>query len=712
MENDCANSDFDPVFEEEQHHLTETYATLQSMSRDLMAKMQKNSQDAAADKLAMCDEVAPNFASYSDAMETYADYATINRVIDAYNITQSVDAEKLNNIRLLLKQPYFAKVVLQFKPGEEPKELYIGTAGVSDDMRRRLVVDWRSPVAEVYYNQDEGATSYRANGRTINVDLTLRRQFDIQANKLNAYFDTSVAIQDSLLLSSLSKRRTAQMQAITATIQKEQNLVIRHEDVPALLVQGIAGSGKTSVLMQRIAYLFYQQRDELDPSEVFLITPNPVFQRYIDNVLPDLGERNPECLTWDEFLQRLMPPDRTGGKADVALESFERIDAACARFTFDLQDFKEVRCEGERFVSINQIQQAAAKFKAIPAGPHLVTLMREELMKRLEGRLAQLASSETVIDEISAMSPDEQLAAFHETFNMHDEDEVRAWAQQYVNDRYAAARAAVENDDWLRIDRIGMRLLGVENLVPVEWLYLKMALTGLGNPDAKYVMIDEVQDYTAAQLVVLARYFRRANFLLLGDENQAINPHTASFDDVRFVFEKVRGSVAECQLMTSYRSTPEITAMFAHLLDESARVRISSIQRSDVAPTILVCENAEEYEREVRQVIEQAKGDEGLTAVVLPHGSLAKQLQKKLGDETLVLLDASAALPERGVVLTSLKYAKGLEFDHVIVPDATERVFPDDALSRKRLYTTISRATRRITILAEGKLTPLLSALV
>ena len=140
------DQEFDPVFEEEQQHLTETYAKLQTMGRDLLAKMEANSKDAAADKLAMVDELSVNLASYADAMETYADFATVNRVIDAYNLAQTVDAEKLTSIQVLLKQPYFAKVVLQMKPGQEPKELYIGTAGIADENYRRLVVDWRSPL--------------------------------------------------------------------------------------------------------------------------------------------------------------------------------------------------------------------------------------------------------------------------------------------------------------------------------------------------------------------------------------------------------------------------------------------------------------------------------------------------------------------------------------------------------------------------------------
>lgn len=255
----------DPVFATEQAHLSATYQTLVSMEKRLLQRMRETAESAEEYKRTSADEVASNFASEGEAQETYVEYANMNSVIDAYNQLQQADADKLSNIMLLKPQPYFAKVVLQYKPGADPKEIYIGNAGISDDTYHRLVVDWRSPVAEVYYNQSNGPTSYEANGRTIKVDMKLRRQFDIVDDTLNAYFDTTVAIQDELLLASLSRQRSSHMHAITTTIQKEQNLIIRHEDVPALLVNGIAGSGKTSVLLQRIAYLFYQQRESLHP---------------------------------------------------------------------------------------------------------------------------------------------------------------------------------------------------------------------------------------------------------------------------------------------------------------------------------------------------------------------------------------------------------------------------------------------------------------
>ena len=700
------DQEFDPVFEEEQQHLTETYAKLQTMGRDLLAKMEANSKDAAADKLAMVDELSVNLASYADAMETYADFATVNRVIDAYNLAQTVDAEKLTSIQVLLKQPYFAKVVLQMKPGQEPKELYIGTAGIADENYRRLVVDWRSPVAEVYYNQENGPTSYEANGRTIRVDLKLRRQFDIEADRLNAYFDTTVAIQDAMLLASLSKRRTAQMQAITATIQKEQNQVIRHADAPTLLVNGIAGSGKTSVLMQRIAYLFYQHRGALDPTQVFLISPNPVFGRYIDRVLPDLGERNPEILTWEEFLAPLLPAGRGVGESDVSLERLRAIDAAVASFEFARSDFRDITSAGVRLLGGDAVEKVSAKFANLPAGPHRATLMAEELSARLTARLKSLAALEDTHDEIASLPVDEQLRLFGEVFDPQSDEEARTLALVYLEEKHADALRAMDAMEWLDIDRVAVRLLGREGLTSVEWVYLKMALTGLGNPEARYVMIDEAQDYSQGQLAVLARYFRRAHFLLLGDPNQAIFEGTATWDEMRAVFEEMRGEVSQCRLMTSYRSTPAITDLFARLLPEGEAMEVASVQREAPAPEIVVCENADEWKAALVEAVRVACDAGGLTAVIVPWKNDAKRLAKTLDGVTV--LGEGDSLPETGIVVVPLKLAKGLEFDRVIIPDASARTFPNSDIARRRLYTTISRATRHLTLLSNGDLMELL----
>lgn len=698
----------DPVFIEEQTHLSETFTKLKNLGKKLASDIQKTQAEAAETKQAMSEELAVNFASYADAMETYADFSAMNRIIDSYNIAQDANTENLKKVNILLKQPYFAKISLQFKPGEAPKDLYIGNVGISDENYRRLVVDWRSPVAEVYYNQNNGQTSYEANGRTISVDLKLRRQFDLAFDTLNAYFDTTVAIQDSLLIASLSKQRTSQMQAITATIQKEQNEVVRHEDVPALLVNGIAGSGKTSVLLQRIAYLFYQHRRDLAPEDVFLITPNPVFQRYIDNVLPDLGERNPEIITWDAFFSRLLPKNRQGERTSAPLELLWRIDEAIKTCSFEARDYKDITLDGECLFASSQIKKIADKFSNIPASPHLVTLIREELLKRMESRIKQKSKTEKVHNELSTLSLEEQLRLFRETIEPQTEEEFSSLSLTYLQDKYNEVFRIIEQDEWLRIDRIGMRILGVENLESTAWIFLKMALTGMGNPYAQYVMIDEVQDYTADQLAVLARYFRRANFMLLGDKNQAIKPNTASFDEIREVFTRLRGSIEECRLMTSYRSSPEITSLFASLLTREEQLHISSIQREQIAPVFLEYINEEGQLAALASEIKKAREEEGLTAVIVPWKSQAKKLEALLGKDAPFMISSGSTLPEQGVVLITLGLAKGLEFDHVIIPDASEATFPCEDVSRNRLYTTISRATKRITLISKGAITPLL----
>lgn len=700
---------YDPVFQQEQDHLSDTYAKLEAIAKNLSDKMERRRWQAAKDKDEMQGEVKHNFASDGEAQETYVDYAVLNNLIRDYNLEQDADSERLAAAAKLLEQPYFAKISLEMRAGAPVKDIYIGLAGVADENYRRMVVDWRSPVAEVYYNQENGATSYEANGRTIKVNLLNRRQFDIEGKTLRAYFDSDVAIEDSLLLQSLSAQRSEHMKAITATIQKEQNLIIRHEDVPALLVAGIAGSGKTSVLLQRIAYLFYRNRGSLDPRQVFLISPNPVFAKYIENVLPDLGERNPETITYRDLCARLLPAGRNPQDKESPLELLWKIDRAVEDLRFELADLRDIKFYGVRLVSAGAIMQLMQKYPNVPAGPHLVTLVREELFSRLDARLKQMAATETVQDELLCLSLDEQVRLFNAPYDPQTEQEARNCALTYLQERFSGAVLAIERDEWLRIDRIGMRLLGVENLPVSAWLYLNMAVTGLGNPDARYVMIDEVQDYTPDQLAVMARFFRRAHFMLLGDPHQAIRPETASYAQIREVFERLRGSIEDCQLLTSYRSTPEITALFAGLLSESERMQISAVQRADVPPALIACPTEDDYEQNLRRVIREASDYDGLTAVVVPWKSQLKRLHKLLGDDTPQIIDQDRRLPSSGVLALTLPLAKGLEFDHVILPDAGAGLFPaNDHVAQNRLYTTISRATRTITILSNGPLTPLL----
>ncbi|MCI1480766.1 MAG: AAA family ATPase [Eggerthellaceae bacterium] len=696
----------DQAFEEEQQHLSAVYRKLEGIASELEGKIAKTEAEAAKQLSDMREERTLDFTDYENVMETAAELQSRNAEIDSYNRANQVNVEKYHRAQLLMRQPYFAKVRLRLRPGAPARDIYLGSAGMTDESSRHFIVDWRSPVAEVYYNQESGETSYEANGRTIHVNLEQRRQFDIDRDVLKAYFDTTVAIEDPLLLAALSHQHSEKMQAITATIQKEQNEVVRHDDVPALLVQGIAGSGKTSVLLQRIAFLFYRERENLRPDQVYLLTPNPVFGSYIDEVLPNMGESNPRLFTWHDFLEKMGLADHGMG-TDTTADELRAIDAAVPGFRLRPEHFCEIREDGELLVKASQVRSAVEKFGHLPLGSHLAALVTDELHDRLNVRLGQLAGDEKTKAAVLDMDPVEQQRVFGETLNPQSDEELADYAKRYVNYRFGAAHDQIEDARWINVDRIGREILGTPHLSSTAYLYTKIAATGITRRDARYVMIDEVQDYTGAQLMVLARYFNKAHFLLLGDPNQAIKEGTATFDEIRSIFAEVRGQVDECKLMTSYRSSPEITDLFTRLMDSREAMNVSSVQHAGTPAGIHAYEDADEYLAALKDAVEAATSEPGLCAIIAADRSRTKWLAKQLG-ETATYIHGQMSLPAEGVVVLDLSTAKGLEFDHVIIPDAQPQAYPDTPLAKRRLYTALSRATHKVTVLAQGELTSLL----
>ena len=702
----------DKIFAEEQAHLSKVYGQLQELERTASERLEANLAEIREYKSNMREEIAPDFEGDDLSMETYASVAAANSVIESFNLANDADVETINRLRLLLKKPYFAHIRLQIAGKPTARDIYLGSTGMADELHRRIVVDWRSPVAEAYYNQDMGQTSYWANGREIKADLQLRRQFDIERDVLKCYFDTSVAIEDPLLLASLTSQRSSQLQAITATIQKEQNAVIRHENVPAMLVRGVAGSGKTSVLLQRIAFLLFRDRESLRADQVYLVTPNPVFKKYIANVLPELGEKNPNALTWAELMELVGPGDRSLG-AETAAESLKRIDEGLKTLQLEPEDMHDIVAGEHQLLSAQQIWKTVERFLGrTKPGPRLCCVVEEDLLDKLDARINQLATSAAMKDEVTTMDPDEQERIFGRLVDPNDEEDVADCTRDYVEQLCAPYVEMVENAGWLRLDRIGMRMLGASSLTAIEWLYLKVQLAGKVDEAAKLVVIDEVQDYSAAQLMVLARYFCNARFLMLGDENQAIWEGTASFAQIEELFKDVRGTIATCELMTSYRSSPEITAVFTTLMKRDEGMNVSSVRRPGHTVKFKECLDDEEYFQALETALESGRNEGGLCAVIASNGRRTRWLDRKqrerMGELAPRLMDGKGRLPEAGCVLLDLKLAKGLEFDRVIVADAQADEYGDDELSKHRLYTAISRATQHLTLVSQGKMTPLL----
>ena len=694
----------DHIFEEEQAHLRATYQQLEDICAHLEQSIEDRLQVALGSRNDLKDNLAVDFGNGVN-LETYVEYEAIHKIIDEFNLSLDLDTERLVKARVLLRRPYFAKISVQIRPDAPARDLYIGAAGMADDKNHRFIIDWRAPIAELYYNQSNGKTSYVADGRTINADLKLRRQFDITGDVLHQYFDTTVAIEDALLLQSLSKDRSAKLQDITATIQREQNKVVRHDDVDVLLVEGVAGSGKTSIMLQRIAYLFFQQRDTLRPDQVHLISPNPVFRDYIDDVLPSMGERNPHIETWEDIMAGLGLEQRGMGLA-VPAQDLREIDARLSDFELEKEDFQDLYAQDERVISAAQAWRAYCAYKRFPTGVHRCSLTMEDLHEMLDQRIKGAKHRESVWELIESMDEEEQLRVFGcHIFTLEDK-ELAEYVEPFLADRYRAVEDAIEAGDWLRIDRIGMRLLGKQSLSAGEWLYLKLALVGNGCRDAKFVMIDEVQDYTETQLMVLARYFNNAHFLLLGDENQAIKEGTVPFSAIHALFKALRGQeTCTCQLITSYRSTPEITQLFKSLMVKQCEIEAASVRQAGVLPRLLVRETEDEYWQTLFEELRAAQNYEGLVAVIANNKPHLKLLKKRFHEAGLALtvLEGGVALPSAGVVLLDLRTAKGLEFDSVLIADVSSRAYDASEHSKKCLYTAISRATQNVTLLSNGQ---------
>ena len=715
------------IFEEEQAHLTQTHGKLRAMKEELEERINAISEKAAKEKQDIRSNLSLNFDSDTDSMETYIEFEAMSHSITQYNIEQDAAAEKLGRVKRLLKAPYFARVKLQFDPSEKPEDYYIGSAGVSENAFEHLVIDWRSPIAETYYNQENGKTFYTVNGKRVDVDLQLRRQYNLEEDRLYSFFDTQVAIEDPMLLQSLASSRTDKMKAITATIQKEQNAVIRCADVPVLLVNGIAGSGKTSVLLQRIAYLFYRQRENLRPDQVYLLTINPVFRQYIDQVLPDLGEENPRTITWRDFVHIANAPDK--GPYEPAKEAdLVKIERALKSLCLEEEDFRPVMQKGRCVLSRREIRRASEGLAGIETGVRFMNILADRLAEIARVKIRRMerddrrnydvemtagADPETGGAGFTAGGTDPEASGSGQTvsteaFNSMDPyaetDEPGFREQNRIKNQYGGAFSAISHFAFLDIERIGCRILGRKKMTSAEWIWLKMLLTGMGDKNVKYVMIDEVQDYTAAQLMVLRRYFGNAKFMMLGDEFQAIRQGTASFDKIRELF----GEVAEFPLLTSYRSSPEITEIFTRLLPREKRIRTASVQRPGTAPVKMACASRDEYVMRLRSLISAAEQEKGLTAVICGNRRSLERIEELLGEDAPPVIRRNQALPSGGVFLITPELVKGLEFDGVILPDADPQMYPEDTLSRHRLYTAVSRAIRRLSILAEGNLTGLL----
>lgn len=587
----------------------------------------------------------------------------------------------------LIDSPYFGRI--DFIPSDSTEDaIYIGIHTFFDELERaNLIHDWRAPISSMFYDFELGEGSYQTPSGKIKGEIVLKRQYKIRDSKMEFMIENAVNIHDEVLQQELSKSADDKMKNIVATIQRDQNAVIRNESTPVMIIQGVAGSGKTSIALHRIAFLLYRFRDEIRARDILILSPNKVFSDYISNVLPELGEEHiPETGMEDianELLENKVPFQTFFEQVALLLEQHDTqyIERIKFKASFDFLstlnkylihiennyfDFTELKV-GKVMLPFPFIQE---RFRAY----HRMPLLKRfpEVVRDVSNHLRNVVQRKLTGDEKNKI-----WQAIPRMFRFSN-------AMELYRDFYS----------WMGKPDMYKTMTGgkleFSDVFPL--IYFKMRLEGYEAHDrVKHLLIDEMQDYTPVQYAVLARLFS-CKKTILGDVSQMVNPYSSSSaEGIERVFPQ--GDVV--RLLRSYRSTFEITKFAQHI---STNPDIIPMERHGAEPEVLgFGSNAEELIA-LKDLITQFKKTShqslGIICKIQEQAEFAFEALR--GPEVHLLSPDSSSFHE-GVIITTAHLAKGLEFDEVIIPFASDRNYSTD-VDRSMLYIACTRAMHKLTL--------------
>ncbi|WP_379907138.1 HelD family protein [Enterococcus lactis] len=699
----------------EEAYLKNVYQKLIDKRNELRESMDTAKVEGNQSLKEIAGELRLNFDSYLDNLDTFSMIEMKNREIDQMNIKQKNAENQLAKIERLLKSPYFGKVVVDFLDNEPKESFYIGTANFTDDADENLVYDWRSPIAELFYNNMIGPSSYTVRQNKIDTVIKERRQFILERDRLVKFFDTSVAIQDDVLLEVLGQDETNEMKAITATIQSEQNTIIRDVKSQNILVNGVAGSGKTSAIMQRIAYLLYLYRDTMTSDDLLILSPNHRFIDYISNVLPSLGERNPLNLTILQLVSQLSAEEIEGEEAyfkritkeNVSeqaehLRSKEYIDdlKRSDPLFLDHPDFiRGLTKNGKTVLSKKTIEKI---YEKVPAHPKLIDRLqatKKALMSEWKNHLLKQAKSPAVQNQVLSLTEDRQLKLFGELISDDSEQSIAVYARKLLQKNYRKITRQIEEMAWVDEHRLFERIYEKRYGSAYVWSHTHtvdeavillaihhLLVEKVNVPAFRYLLIDEVQDYTLAQLGLLIELFPKTHFTLVGDENQAIFNSSTTFADIMRCFDDYHLPIHRYDLRNSYRSSGAITELFKTYAVDQEKIDIVSIRPQGKEPEYRSFRSSEELLEILAEILASLKGEKA--AIITQTEEETQTLQESIKKSSYGLENCQ---------IIPLSLAKGLEFDHVILyPFENDR---DEKRRRRQMYTAISRGMKSIVVL-------------
>ncbi|HCR4472767.1 TPA: AAA family ATPase [Enterococcus faecium] len=699
----------------EEAYLKNVYQKLIDKKNELRESMDTAKIEGNQSLKEMAGELRLNFDSYLDNLDTFSMIEMKNREIDQMNIKQKNAENQLAKIERLLKSHYFGKVVVDFLDNEPKESFYIGTANFTDDADENLVYDWRSPIAELFYNNMIGPSSYTVRQNKIDTVIKERRQFLLERDRLVKFFDTSVAIQDDVLLEVLGQDETNEMKAITATIQSEQNTIIRDVKSQNILVNGVAGSGKTSAIMQRIAYLLYLYRDTMTSDDLLILSPNHRFIDYISNVLPSLGERNPLNLTIIQLVSQLSAEEIEGEEAYFKRITGENVSEQTERlrskkFIDNLKQSDPLFLDHPNFIrgltkngkTVLSKKTIEKIYEKVPAHPKLIDRLqatKKALMSEWKNHLLKQAKSPAVQNQVLSLTEDRQLELFGKLISDDSEQSIVAYARKLLQKKYRKITRQIEEMAWVDEHQLFERIYEKRYGSAYAWqptrtvdeaviiLAIRHLLVEKVNvPAFRYLLIDEVQDYTLAQLGLLIELFPKTHFTLVGDENQAIFNSSTTFADIMRCFDDYHLPIHRYDLRNSYRSSGAITELFKTYAVDQEKIDIVSIRPQGKEPEYRSFRSSEELLKILAEILVSLKGEKA--AVITQTEEETQTLQESIKKNSYGLENCQ---------IIPLSLAKGLEFDHVILyPFENDG---DEQRRRRQMYTAISRGMKSIVVL-------------
>ena len=595
----------------------------------------------------------------------------------------------------MMDSPFFGRVDFRYDGDDEPELFYIGIGNLSERAGSLpLVYDWRAPVSGLFYDYDKGSASYEAPSGVFEGEITSKWQYKIRNGKMIYEFESDVKIDDEILGAELGSKGEVQLKNIVRTIQKEQNTIIRNTSDKIMVIQGAAGSGKTSVALHRIAYLLYHDRENLKSSNILVLSPNGVFADYISHILPELGEENIREMSFDLFAYRelkgivsdcedrydqiersvLIPESQELCREKQSAGFAGQMDAYMLGLEDELMNFKDIEYKGCTLSEKEIIDLFYFKFLDIP------------LLSRME------AVAEYFIDQVETLR-DRDLA------DEEKEELTERFLRMYeTRDCYVLYSRFLEEAGYDPLPRVPLekRKLRYEDVYPV--LYLKYSLFRCKNHHGiKHVVVDEMQDYSWIQYVLLRKLFP-CRMTILGDKAQTMEEQQ---QDVLKFLPKIFGrDIRKIVMNRSYRNTMEI-AEYANKLTGIQDMELFERHGEPVEERSFA-----KLEEALDQVIvdwEAKRADYETEALIFFTEREAEHaylyIEEKLknldpdGEHQLSYMNRDSQNFKKGLTVTTFYLAKGLEFDQVFGVFAADA---EDGLSKQAKYIAATRALHEL----------------